>query len=183
MGELGRAIGAGIPFKFKGEDLILKPPDWNDIALGEREMVKTRQNPIDLVKPHIKDLPAEIAEKLLNQAYQDAKKALEPSPEEVLTWMLSTRAGIAFTLWRMIDKPYPGKYTRKEIEQHVFNLSDAEFEQMSQDQTAAAGVDELGNSTGPTQPLSRRERRRRARRDAAKKAAEENSRGGESSGT
>lgn len=182
MGELGRAIGAGIPFQFNGEDLILKPPDWNDIALGEREMVKDRPDFIGMVKQHIKDLPVEIAEKLLNQAYQDAKKALEPSPDEVMTWMLSTRAGVAFTLWRMIDKPYPGRYTRKEVEQHVLGMNDEDFEQMSQQQSAAAGADELGNSTGPTLPLSRRERRKRARRDQAR-AAVESSVGGESSGT
>jgi len=159
--------GAGVPVEFGGETLILDPLTLKDFGLIERHLLRRRKNPLEVVREAVKDLPPDLAEKLLERAYEDAKKESVIPASEVVEF-LDSLEGVAFSYWIMFEKRYPGKFSIDQCLDIMQGLSEEELEERKRARDEASGLDVRGNSAGQTQTKNgereRKTRRRRRRR-------------------
>lgn len=149
MDGVARPSGAGVTITFGGETLILEALTLKDFGLIENHLLSQRQNPLLVVRDVIGDLPPEMADKLLDKAYRDAKKMNEVAAEEVAEW-IDTFNGMAFSLWLSLEKRYAGRFTLDNVLEIMEAISEEELEDLKNLRDQAAGLDELGNSTGET---------------------------------
>jgi len=169
MDGLGRAIGAGVPIQFSGETLILDPVTVSDFGLIEQELLSRRPNPMDLTRKEAQAFILDaaklgssaedeflrkqyiaMAEKIMADGMAAARKANGIKPTEVAEW-LDTFDGVQFTLWLKLDQRYPDRFfTLDKIKEVMQSMQEDEIERLKKLRDQASGLDELGNSTGPT---------------------------------
>lgn len=150
---LARVAGGGVPIEFDGETLILPSLTLRDFATLEQHLLARRENPIDIVKEKMVGLSLEMQKHLMDLAYADMRRSTTVSPEEVDAWM-GTTEGLAFTIWMALSRGYPGRWTLEQIESKINDMDVKGVHKMLRARDQAAGIDELGNSTGqvPTKP-------------------------------
>lgn len=158
---LGRAIGAPTLIEWQGRTYKFGPLLIEDLGTVEHHLLGKKKNPIQEVMPFLEGLPPEMAEKLLHQAYNDARKINTISPEEMSAW-LSTIEGIGYTVWLCLERNHKGEFTVEQVIQMLGEMSPTELEKIEGLRDQAAGLDQLGNSTGPAPAHG--SKRRRARR-------------------
>lgn len=168
MDGLGRAAGSGVPIEFGGETLILNRITIRDFGLIEQHLLKDRPNPIDAARKEaqqfildaagLKDSAQDeflrkqyiaMAEKIMADGLAAARKSNVMKPQEVAEW-IDTLPGLQFTIWLKLDQRYPGKFSMEKVGEIMEKLADGEVDRLKKLRDQAAGVDELGNSTGPT---------------------------------
>lgn len=152
MDGLSRAAGSGVPIRFNGEMLIIPAMTYRDIGTIEQYLLSGRPSPIESAKQVMlglgEMLDAETREKLIERAYQDGKKMNTVSEDEFNTF-LNSRQGTAFIIWVLLDKQYPKRFKLEDIQEVIMQMVKADFEALKRAQEQAAGMDDLGNSTGP----------------------------------
>jgi hypothetical protein len=149
MDGVARPSGAGVTITFGGETLILEALTLKDFGLIENHLLSQRENPLMVVRDVIGDLPPEMADKLLDKAYRDAKKMNEVSAEEVAEWM-DTFKGMAFSMWLCLEKRYKDRFTLETVLDVMDSLDEEDLDNLKNLRDQAAGLDESGNSTGGT---------------------------------
>ncbi len=169
---LGRAMGAGVPINFGGETLILDPLTLKDLGVIEQHLLRSRRTSLDVGREQVQEiwadkaLPAELKTELCKAAVQhaqdEARKQNTVSREDIVRWLDSSE-GLGFTLWLLINKRQPGKYSLEQVRDIVGKLDEDGVRELLKARDQASGIDELGNSTGPAQQKTRKTRRRRRR--------------------
>lgn len=177
MDALARATAAGVPVEFDGQTLLLDPLRLQDIGTIEQHLLKGRPNLLTqaaqagreinrLAREEIEEIPAddpkreekarEIKEEARAQidsmqakAVAEARKVNKATPEELGNF-LDSPEGLGFCLWLVFNRRYPGKFTLERINEIVTDIGDEALANLMQARDQAAGVDHLGNSTGPT---------------------------------
>lgn len=144
---LGKAVGSGVPIVFNGEHLILEPMTLRDYGLIEQHIIQKRVNPVEKVRPMLDGLSDEAQKHLLSLAYADLKGSTTATLEES-TAFIDSIEGVAFTLWILLNKSMPGKYTLPAVQEIVNAMTPEELSKVMNARDQAAGTDELGNSTG-----------------------------------
>lgn len=150
---IARPAGSGTTIELGGKTLILEPLTLKDYGLVENEYLKRKPNPIEVVAKAAEHLSQEMYDRLLDRAYKDATKVNKATPEEVADW-IDSREGIIFTVWIMLRKSYP-EMSMEDVEATVGSMAEDELRKLSEARDVSAGIDELGNSTGPSSGLAR----------------------------
>lgn len=172
MDGMGRAVGAGVPIPLDGETLILQPLTLEDFGLLEQKILADRPNPMDLARQQVrelygaKEIPAEskdkLAESILREAREEARRVNKASNADVVQYMDSV-PGLAFTYWLMLRREHGEKWSPERLCEHLQRASQQEFERLLKLRDQASGIDEMGNSTGPTQTKQKKGRRGKRR--------------------
>lgn len=156
MNGMARASGAPVPIKFAGKSLLLDPLTIKDLGTIEQLMLDKLPDPLELVMPAIDKLKKQghndLAEKLIERAYNDAMKANKIPDKEVAAF-IDTIEGMAYTFWICFGKRYGTEYSLEYILEHMQNLAEDNMEllkKLKDQRDQASTLDELGNSTGPT---------------------------------
>lgn len=147
---LARVAGGGVPIEFDGETLILPSLTLRDFATLEQHLLAKRENPLDVVREKMAGLSLEVQKHLIDVAYADMRRNTTVSPEEVDAYM-GTTEGLAFTIWLALSRGYPGRWTLEQIENKINDMDVKSVHKMLRARDQAAGIDELGNSTGQVQ--------------------------------
>ena len=123
------------------------PQDMQTIARFLRDMVT---NPIKMMGADIACLPPEIRKDFIDAALRMQMKKQLPTSEaewqQATTAALLTPEGVAFLSWVLIRKEHP-QTTHAQIKQHV---NDMNFMDILTEVTTASGMEQWGNSSGPT---------------------------------
>lgn len=156
MNGLSRASGAPVPITFAGKKLLLDPLGLRDFGTIENYMLDARPNPLEVVAATVQKFDDsgnhKLAEKLLERAYEDAKKNNKIPPEEVAAW-IDTVEGVGFTIWLSLSKRYGSEYPMElcmDIVQQLAEDNIEGLEKLKEQRDMASTLDEAGNSTGPT---------------------------------
>lgn len=184
MEGLNRAVGAAVPFEWKGRQYALERFSIGDWAYLEECLLRRKRQAVVKQATDLKDvLDADSYRELLKEKIQQANAITEVSNDEVASLLAmdgggdggedagrATRdaRGMAFFLSCILNRKYPGEFTEADILDLVASGTLGEAHMAS----FASGVMQLqgssGNLTGRTeegQPvrLSRAARRQRRR--------------------
>lgn len=147
---LARVAGGAVPVFFDGHTVVLMPLTLNDFATVEQHLLAKRENPVEKVKPLLAGLDIEVQKHLLDLAYADLKSSTT-IPFEELSGFLSSVEGTAFSLWLCFNRSNPGKWTLERIREILGEMTEEQLSRLMMARDQAAGIDDLGNSTGQTQ--------------------------------
>jgi len=155
MEGLARAAGSPVPVRFRGEMILIPPFTYKDIGTVENYILSKRRNPLDVMREMLADktLSEAMQEKVVAEAYKDAKAAATVTAEEYGRFA-GSRAGVTFILWMLINKQYPGRFTLDQVETILDEMQPEDAAALKRATEMASGTDELGNSTGRTSPTS-----------------------------
>ena len=146
---MSRVAGSGIPIHFDGVDLVLPALNIQDYGVVEQHILSNRINPIEAIKSHLNGLSPEAQNHLLSLAYDEFRNNTTVSLPE-LSSFLSSREGTALSLWLLLERAKPGKWTRARVKEILESMTDEDVTRLLLSRDQAAGVDDLGNSTGQT---------------------------------
>ena len=153
MDGLSRPSGSGVPITVEGKTLYLAPLVLSDLGEMENHLLaeKQKRNPFAELRKELAgtpDMPDGDREFLLTLAYQDHKRKNFVALGEMQDWM-DSREGMIYSLWICLRKNYPEDFKTLEQAAEFFDrVTEDQFEQFKQLRDVAAGLDELGNSTG-----------------------------------
>lgn len=91
----------------------------------------------------------ELAKDVLTKSRSEARKENTVPPQEVVAW-IGTIDGLVFTIWLKLHQRYPGKFSLERVREIVLAKTEEELAQLARLRDQASGIDDLGNSTGPT---------------------------------
>lgn len=141
---LARVAGGGVPIEFAGELIVLQPMNLRDLATVEQHLLNRRKNPMEMVKEMIPGLSVEVQKHLLELAYHDMKNSTTVPAEEV-TRFLETVEGVAFSLWLVLERSHPGKFTFEKVHEIVKDMTPDQLNSTINAKSQADGTDLLGN--------------------------------------
>lgn len=151
--DLGRAAGSGVPFKFNGEDLVFPPITMEILGELRQWLLTQRKSPQAVLAEHLESLgdklTPELVEKMVESSMAAARKLAIVSDEEFAAY-IDTLDGLAMSIWLALDRRYPKRFTKDDVVQIVKNMDRQGQEKLFRVRDQAAGMDELGNSTGRT---------------------------------
>jgi len=169
MDGLARPSGAKMTFEMDGKTYILGPFTLSDFGTLENHVLRLKRKArLQMILDIRESMPDDLWQEEWEKAKADAARVTKVPEQEVVNF-LDNKSGIAFTLFMMFEKNYPGEFTLRELEEKMMAMSDEAIEQLKMDRDQAINVDEASkNSTGPTFPVvgkvGRREKRRRRAR-------------------
>jgi hypothetical protein len=141
-----------------GETVILPGMSLEDYGVVENHLLNLRRD--QLIEVGAKMCASlkergldDLAEAELSLARQDAREVRSIPHEEAEAWM-NTYEGAAFTIWILLDRSHPGKYSLEQCRQAIAEKAKANanaLEKLNDKRRQAAGTDTAGNSTGPTE--------------------------------
>ncbi len=99
----------------------------------------------------LRDSYLEMADKIVASAREEARKLNKLSFTEVGQWM-DTLEGVVFTLWLKLEQRYPGRFSLTAVGDTIMQEGTEKVERVRALRDQASGLDDLGNSTGPTSP-------------------------------
>ena len=152
MNGLGKAAGAPVTFNFDGQTYLLGPFGLRDFGVVENHLLRQKRNQRQQMTLDIKEslVSAGIWESEWQEAKAAADKITEIDAQEVFRW-LDTRQGIAFTLWVMLEKHCPGKYTLQDVEDKITAMATEHVENLKASRDQAATLDQ----PNPSHPAPR----------------------------
>lgn len=147
MDGIGRAVGAPSHVEIEGRTYTVR---FTADVIGELEnyLLSKRKSPLKLVQEVIESLPPDLQKHLLSEALQVASKHNYVTIHEIQDFMQS-REGTAVWLWINLRTQDDGM-TLERCRDLVLQLDEAKLQQIQEAQALAGGVDELGNSIGPS---------------------------------
>lgn len=148
--SLARATGSPSHITVGGKTYAIKI-DMGVIGELEQWMLARRKNPLEIARANLAGLDTDMKKYLLDRALERAIEHRAVSFEDVGEFM-SSREGVSVIFWINMRRDSPGM-AFEEAERLIATLSDEEIAKAGQAIARAGGVDELGNSTGPTPDL------------------------------
>lgn len=125
-----------------GTQYRLAPLRLVDYATIERHLLANRRDPLALVLANLAGLEEPLQRRLLELAYDDARRGARISHAELLEW-LDTHAGKIYQLWLALRRAKP-ELTLTDVERMLGEASAAEEAELRPALEAAAG-DPWGN--------------------------------------
>lgn len=116
MSGIADAVGASLPIKINGRDVLLRPLELKDLGAVENELRTQKPNILKQAAEaaqHITD-PAE-RKAFMDRAWREARDSITVSPEEVLRYISDTLPGFSLSMWLALEKHYPGDFTRDDV--------------------------------------------------------------------
>lgn len=149
MDDVSRVIGRTV-IEWNGEELLLDNFGFDDWSALQSWLIREKRGRI---LKTVLDLKGQVSDEDYEMLYQDALDKVGAisglTPSEAQDF-LNSEEGLAFVLWVMIERRYPGKLKRQDI------LKLLRTKKVSPEQAAdaldavalAMGSDPAGNSTG-----------------------------------
>lgn len=144
---LARVAAGSVPVFFDGQTLLLDPMTLHDFGTIEQHLLSKRTNPVEAVKPLLDGLNIEVQKHLLDLAYADLRQNTTIAFDELSRFLMSVD-GVSMSLWLGFNRSYPGKYTLERVTEIVNSMTQDELSKLVIARDQAAGIDDLGNSTG-----------------------------------
>jgi hypothetical protein len=155
-------------FTIDGKTYLIGPFDLGDFGSVEAYLIrKRRKERLQLISDMRGDLPEDLWREEWEKAKVEAQTITKIDPKEIGGWdeigedgktvvthhdgWLDTREGLAYTLWLMLERKYPGEFTLETLQTKITEMALTEFEELKIARDQTAGLDEAGkNSTGPS---------------------------------
>lgn len=155
--DLGRAAGSGVPFRFNGEDLVFPPITLEILGELRQWLLSQRKSAQDVLAEHIERLQQtlgdrltpELIEKMVESSMAAGRKLAIITDEEFAAY-IDTVDGLAMSVWLALDRRYPKRFTKEDVVKIVGGMNRDEQQRLFRVRDQAAGMDDLGNSTGRT---------------------------------
>jgi hypothetical protein len=149
---LCRASGAPATITLGCEVLRLPPLTLEDLGTIEHHLIQVRRWEVLRTVHALRGaLPADVWQSEWAAARERADKIRSLEEREVLAW-LDSDAGFAFSLWLMLDKRYPGRFTPDGLFNLVSTLPPDELLRLRIARDQAAALDHAAWSDWPRKP-------------------------------
>lgn len=156
MDGLSRASGAGIPLQICiggiTHDVIMNPLALRDYGVLENHLLaKKRAECLSALGIAWNSLPKELADRAYKDAMEQQKSIKTIDPKELSQW-IDTHEGAGLALWIVLDRRYPGRFTRDQITGWFDDIKKQamnEFIAFLEKRDQVHAEDQAGNSNGP----------------------------------
>jgi len=112
MEDLSRVTGGGISVHWKGEDFILDGFGFDDWGLLQAELIRRkRKQKLQTIADMRDSLPLDIWNEQFDKARKEAE-SLNEIPGDEINEFLNSELGIAFVLWVLFERRYPGRFSK-----------------------------------------------------------------------
>jgi hypothetical protein len=152
MQDLSRVTGNPQSFKIRGEEITLTEASFEAYGRLQAECLKAKRRAmVEPVTQTADLLPPDEYKRQLDRAMAEAQKVRFITDAEFHEWAASQDGAVTF-LWVLLDLQHPAKqYTKEEVFKSLIEAAAADVDPASLVH-ALGGVDDSGNSTGPTLP-------------------------------
>lgn len=150
MEDVSRVTGDPVTVQWKGKDYILGGFSFEDWGLLQNELLRERRKLKMQVVTDLRDsLPTDIWREMLDKARQEAENIGEVSDAEVGKF-LGDEEGLAFVLWVLFERRYPGAVRRLETIDMLVQgaINEDQLTNLLTAIQSAMGINQSGNSTG-----------------------------------